>query len=150
MCLTRKFKDTGIFSLLSNTHYAPQLHEPLLGGVQGYDLVHPGVVEDIHPLGDAFAIVVQLAKTFDFELAILTYTSLRVSTWRRRSLRPTLYIIRSMASKVKREAVVDKENLKKHLWREFINTPGKHTTFTYSLQLLRRKSQVEYIIKNLL
>ena len=46
-----------------------------------------------------------------------------------------------MASRVKREAVVDKENFKKHLWREFVNTPGRHrhTTFKlYYLQLLRR------------
>ena len=90
MCLTRKFKDIVIFSLLRNTHYAPQLHEPLLGAVQVYDLVHPGVVEVIHPLGAAFAIVLNLAKTFDFEFVILTYASLRVTMWRRRSLRPTL------------------------------------------------------------
>ena len=94
MCLTRKFKDTVIFSLLSNTHYAPQLHEPLLGAVQVYDLIHPVVVEVLHPLGAAFAIVLNLAKIFvrtlDFGLATTTFTSLRVTTWRRRSLRPTL------------------------------------------------------------
>ena len=94
MCLTRKFKDTLIFSLLSKTYYAPQLHEPFLGAVQVYDLIHPGVVEGLHPLGVAFAIVLNLAKIFvrtcDFELATSTFTSLRVTTWRRRSLRPTL------------------------------------------------------------
>ena len=80
MCLTRKFKDTVIFSLLSNTYYAPQLHEPLLGAVQVYDHIYPGAVEVLHPLGAAIAIVLNLAKTFDFELANLTYTSLRVTT----------------------------------------------------------------------
>ena len=69
MCLTRKLRTLSFFSFLSNTHYAPQLHEPPLGAVQVYDLVHPGVVEVIHPLGAAIAIVLNLAKTFDFELA---------------------------------------------------------------------------------
>ena len=51
-------------SLLSNTHYAPQLHEPLLGGVQVDDLVHPGVVEVVHPLGAVLAVVLNLAQIF--------------------------------------------------------------------------------------
>ena len=40
------------------------LHEPLLGGVQVDDLVHPGVVEVIHPLGAVLAVVLNLAQIF--------------------------------------------------------------------------------------
>ena len=40
----------------------PKLHKSLLGGVQVDDLVQPGVVEDIHPLGATVTILLRLAK----------------------------------------------------------------------------------------